>query len=342
MTLITYPTRVHFADHVLEEALHSELEDNGCKRPLLIADRQTSARELADRGWSGLPRNAQARNLTFDDDADLGQLARAHFDRAAPVDAIIAYGTARAIELGRKCRYVHATKIGKRPLFVAIPGVDGLPNPCTRNLESWRAGLPSILICDPTVAVAAGQGASHRTSVLSFARCIESYLAEAYNPLADGIALEGVRRCVTNMPKIGQKSDIGLSRELMAAGLNAALAQEKGSGPALAISTELAKGADAKDLAAIARLVLPAVTQARAIDPEKVNALNNVLGDGEETLGHAMQRILSNMPMPTSLAAIGVPRSALAAAAKTTSGRAGLTHEHALRALESIYERPEQ
>ena len=39
MTLITYLTRVHFADGVLEEALHGEMERNAKRRPLIIAER---------------------------------------------------------------------------------------------------------------------------------------------------------------------------------------------------------------------------------------------------------------------------------------------------------------
>ncbi len=38
MTLINYLTRVHFADGVLEEATHSEMEAHGKRRPLIIAE----------------------------------------------------------------------------------------------------------------------------------------------------------------------------------------------------------------------------------------------------------------------------------------------------------------
>ena len=38
MTLITYLTRVHFADGVLEEALWSELKVNHKSRPLIVTD----------------------------------------------------------------------------------------------------------------------------------------------------------------------------------------------------------------------------------------------------------------------------------------------------------------
>lgn len=338
MTLITYPTRVHFADLILEEALHSELESGGCRHPLLIAERDIMVSELADRVRSGLPRRNEPRELTFQSDSDLRKVAAGSIDKAAIIDSIIAFGSAAAIELGRKCRHAQASQLGVRPLLFAIPGVDGMPNPCTRNVESWRAGLPSVLICDPTVALAAEPRARLWASVQSLVRCVESYLSQAYNPLADGIALEGVSRCLINLPKINADANLGVNRELMAVGLNAALAQEKGIGPALTISASLADATETGDEIAIARLVLPAITQNSTFDADKVAVLQKVLGAGEESLDQSIRRILAGMPMPASLSDMGIPRQALDAAAKAASGKTGLTYASALSALESIYE----
>ena len=46
MTLITYVTRVHFADGVLEEALWSEVEVNRKTRPLIVTDEAHLGSEL--------------------------------------------------------------------------------------------------------------------------------------------------------------------------------------------------------------------------------------------------------------------------------------------------------
>ncbi|MFK7753388.1 MAG: iron-containing alcohol dehydrogenase [Sedimentitalea sp.] len=338
MTLITYPTRVHFADNVLEEALHSELERARCKAPLLLMAHDLAQTELEDRVRAGLPGAARAHAVTYSPTSDLRMIAKNVATLDFVPDAIIAFGTARAIELARKCRYAITQTLKKRLPLYAVPGVDGLPGPCTRNLESWRAGLPSVLIFDPTVALGAGQVQSERASVLSLVRCCESYLTQTYNPLADGMALDGLNRCVINLPKITRADGVDLQRELMAASLNAALSQEKGVGPALTMSAVLAKASQNLTEADIARLVLPAVVRAQVVDEDKAGALLKVLGQNNLELGDAMDRVLAAVAGPRSLQGLGVPHAALDSAAQAAVGKAGLGYDAALHALEDVYE----
>ena len=62
--------------------------------------------------------------------------------------------------------------------------------------------------------------------------CLESFLSTAFNPPADGIALDGLRRACAATSR--RRSRTGATcrrrRELLAAALNAGLASEKGSG----------------------------------------------------------------------------------------------------------------
>lgn len=337
MTLITYPTRVHFADDVLEEALYSELERAGCVAPLLITAQTPAHTELEDRVRAGLPAATKAHLVTYTDDSDLRIIAKDVATLAFVPDVIIAFGAARAIELARKCRYAITQSLKKRLPLYAIPGVDGLPGPCTRNLESWRSGLPSVLICDPTVALGAGQVQCERASVLSLVRCCESYLATAYNPPADGMALDGLNRCVINLPKIARIAGVDLQRELMAASLNAALSQEKGIGPALAMSAVLSHAKQGLEEADVARIVLPSVVRAQSVDAEKAGALLKVLGQDNLHLGDAMSRVLASVEGPNSLSDMGIPQDVLADAAQAAVGRSGFGYDQALNALTDIY-----
>lgn len=338
MTLITYPTRVHFADHVLEEALHSELERAKCKAPLLVLPHLPMNTELEDRVRVGLPTSSVPQLVTYSPDSNLSMIAKDVVTSIAAPDVIIAFGEARAIELARKCRHAFQSKSQRRLPLYAVPGVDGLPGPCTRNLESWRAGLPSVLICDPTVALGAGQAQSQRSAVLSLVRCYESYVAAAYNPLADGIALDGLNRCVINLPKIRDSNGVDLHRELMAAGLNAALSQEKGIGPTLAMSAVLTHPGDGLEEADLARLILPAVIRAQDVDADKEKALMQVIGSGFVGLAQAVERVLAKVDGPTTLADLGVSRRSLDGAAEAAVGKGGFGFETARRTLENIYE----
>lgn len=338
MTLITYPTRVHFADDVLEEALLSELERGRFSSALLVMPHTSIHAGLEDRVRAGLPAQFETHSLTCSDQSDLRVSAREVVSSAFCPDVIIAFGAARAIELARKCRYGFGQKLrASVPLF-AIPGIDGLPGPCTANLQSWRAGLPTVLICDPTVALDALDVQSRRSWMLSVVRCCESYLASTYNPPADGMALDALNRCVNARLKVGKVQDVNLHRELMAAGLNAALSQEKGVGPAMAISGVLVDAVQGLDIADVARIVLPAMMGARSILPERADALLKVLGQRDDlTLDLAIQRMLGVPNQSETLRALGVPHSALDRAARASEGTSGLNFEQAREALETIF-----
>jgi alcohol dehydrogenase class IV len=61
--------------------------------------------------------------------------------------------------------------------------------------------------------------------------CLESFLSTSFNPPADGIALDGLRRTACHIEAaVHDGSDITARREMLAAALNAGLASEKGSG----------------------------------------------------------------------------------------------------------------
>lgn len=338
MTLITYPTRVHFADDVLEEALFSELERERFSSALLVMPNTSFHPGLEDRVRLGLPPRFETHAVRCTDHSDLRAIAHEVLSSTFCPDVIIAFGAARAIELARKCRYGFGQKRDASVPLYAIPGIDGLPGPCTKNLQSWRAGLPTVLICDPTVALDAQDVQSRRSWMLSVVRSCESYLASTYNPPADGMALDALNRCVNARLKVGKVQNVDLHRELMAAGLNASLSQEKGVGPALAISSVLVDAVQGLDIADVARIVLPAMMGARSIQPERANTLLKVMGQrGDLTLDLAIQRMLGAADTAETLCALGVPHSALDRAAHAAEGTLSLSFEKARAALETIF-----
>lgn len=337
MTLITYPSRVHFADDVLEEALHSELERSGCISPLLVYDNAQFETEFFYRVMAGLPRSVKPQMLSFTRACDLSQAAKTAIDHSNRPDIVIAFGSAPAIELGRKCRFLLAQSYGKQPPLYAILGVDGLPGPCPRNLQTWRAGLPSVLICDPTVALRADLKQSRQSVVLSLVRCIESYLANAYNPPADGMALDALTRSVTNLPKIAGHTGLAVQREFMAAALNAALSQEKGVGPALVLAAALADRNGGIEVPDLARLILPSVVKNVSIDGAKAKVLLKVIGGPEAELSAAIERLMTSIPMRSSLSDLGVTPEDISAVAQQVDGKAGLEYDSVRQVLDPVY-----
>lgn len=314
MTLITYPTRVHFADYVLEEALHSELERAGLTAPLLLGESPLEGSETRERILGGLPNRRAGLSWGLPADSDLTEAARqvAALASGRHVDAVIAFGSARAIELGQELRRGLSGRAGCRLPLYAVPGVDGLPGPRPPHLETWRASLPTVLICDPTVMVGADPEAVRRAVVMSLVRATEAWLAESYNPPADGMALDAFRRCLDLLPRIEARADLALGRDLMAAALNAALSQDKGVGPAQILTAALLHANAEIEPAAAASLILPVAIEAMGPATPKAGALGRLM-DGNWSAAR-LRRVLSQgcgPPRAQRLSDLGLSRRQL-------------------------------
>lgn len=308
MTLITYPTRVHFADDVLEEALQSELERDGLTAPLLIGPAPLEGSDIFERIQTGLLRSKRPVICEFSPKMGFPTQLELIERKASGqrVDVILAFGSARAIELGRRYRRREGNAVNGRMPFYVVPSVDGLPNPSDGNLESWRAGLPSLVICDPTLILGADMSASLRSAVMSFVRSIESYLSPAYNPTADGMAIDAFSRCISTIPNISTNERLAVRRELMAASLNASLSQEKGIGPTQILTGLLMDQRDDLDEAAIARLILPGASETMAGDATRRDILARLMGQGQHFDATGLRQFLSPLPFANRLSQLGI------------------------------------
>ncbi|NJM82132.1 MAG: iron-containing alcohol dehydrogenase [Tabrizicola sp.] len=327
MTLITYPTRVHFADDVVEEALHSELERAGAKHPLLIGPAELDDTEARERVLAGFPRFARPECYSLKPTTGFAEAMRSLHQKAETeaIDAIVAFGSARSLTLGQKCRAELSDATGKRLPLHVIPNIDGLPDPGTLRLETWRNALPDVVICDPTMADGAGGAAHLRALIVSFVRCLEAYLAPTYNPVADGLALDGIQRCVDIIPKLVTGKGEDLRRETMVATLNAAMSQEKGPGPTQQIVAALSDVCPDLDQAAALRLVLPGALTLRPADPKKRQAVLRIIGRKGATLDEAVGGFLAQLPLPNALAALGIGADDLTRATTIAETRFGLS-----------------
>jgi 4-hydroxybutyrate dehydrogenase len=78
--------------------------------------------------------------------------------------------------------------------------------------------VPRVAICDPTLTLDLPAQLTAGTGMDALSHCIETYVATAYNPPADGIALDGLRRVIANIERaVAHGSDLDARREMMAA-----------------------------------------------------------------------------------------------------------------------------
>jgi len=59
--------------------------------------------------------------------------------------------------------------------------------------------MPTIAVLEPTLTVGLPPHLTAATGIDAFTHCLESYLAPVYHPMADGVALEGIRLCLAHL-----------------------------------------------------------------------------------------------------------------------------------------------
>lgn len=341
MTLITYPVRAHFADGVLEEALRSELEAHQLDAPLVLGEEDEIGSEFTERLFSSFPRGFNPKHYPIakgTSKAEAASEVRSMARRKKP-NVLIAYGSARSIEYARKCRreLQQETSSDKLIELFAIPGVDGLPGPCRKGYQAddvpsdiaVRIGLPSILICDPTLIMSAEPAKCAKAAVTILVQCLEAYLSSAFNPLADGMALDGLQRTSVVLPHLSEET-VEMRRELMAAAFNAMLCQQKGAGPAQMIGEALqASRSGDFDAKLAAGILLPGVLRALTFNDERRDVVRRLLAIDEQThLPEGVAELVKETHVPQTLSALGATRENLDRVARELS--IGLTlPEHA-------------
>ncbi len=274
MALINYLTRIHFADGILEDALRAEVEGLGITRPLLVTDKGLAASGLVERALSALPNTASAQiyDDTPSNPTEASAVAAADVYRGEDCDGLIGFGGGSSLDLA-KAVGILVTHEGPLADFAAIEGgvariknvlppILAIPTTAGTGSEVGRGAvitledgrklgllspylIPKVAICDPTLTLGLPPHLTAGTGMDALTHCIETYIATAYNPPADGIALDGLRRAAANIERAVEKgADLVARREMMAAAMNGALAFQKGLGGAHAMSHGLGAQAD--------------------------------------------------------------------------------------------------
>jgi alcohol dehydrogenase class IV len=231
MSLITLVTRIHFADRVLEDALSEELARLAIQRPIVLCDRRSAEGEEGERLADALPVTARPVRFEVADtrsgDADL-RSAAALF-AGSGCDGIIGLGGTPTLDLARLLGRSGAPVIAI-PTSTESVGLGPLGSQYARH-AGRRQLVPSAIFCDATLTTSGDPLLTAADGMDALIHCLEAYLSTAYNPPADGMALDGLRRAATNLrPAVEDGKNLNARRELLAAALNGGLAAQKGFG----------------------------------------------------------------------------------------------------------------
>ncbi|SEK26718.1 4-hydroxybutyrate dehydrogenase [Roseateles sp. YR242] len=343
MALIQYLTHVHM-EAGARRMLVSECARVGIKRPLLVTDAGVKAAgvlELVLESWSLTP--PPVYDGTPPNPTEAAVLAAATLYREHQCDGLIAVGGGSSIDLakgvaiaatheGPLTRYATieggAGNITSRAApLIAIPTTAGTGSEVARGaiiivsdgrklgFHNWEL-LPKSAICDPELTRRLPPLLTAATGMDAIAHCMETFMSSAFNPAADGIALEGLRRGWRQVERATRHGDDMDARlDLMAASTLGALAFQKGLGCVHSLSHALGGLMPKLHHGTLNAVFLPTVIRFNGAHDsmrkdDKIARMAHAMGLQEGTptdeLAAAVKALTARLGLPTGLATMGV------------------------------------
>lgn len=192
--------------------------------------------------------------------------------------------------------------------------------------------IPKRAILDPELTLGLPPLLTAATGMDAISHCIECFISPVDNPVAAAIAIDGLERAITALPRaVKNGKDLDARREMMIAAMQGALAFQKGLGAVHALSHPLGGYRNLKlhhgTLNAI--LLPPVIRFNESVGAKTYPRLRRAMGlDAQSDIAEFLERFSISLGLPTKLSAIGVPRDILSEVAKA----ALLDHTHATNA----------
>ncbi|MEP7241042.1 MAG: iron-containing alcohol dehydrogenase [Devosia sp.] len=263
-----YPTAVRFGAGRIAE-LPEALKAAGINRPLLVTDAglvnlpvtQNTIALLKAAGIDvGVYAEVKPNPVSANVDDGVAAL------RKGGHDGVIAFGGGSGLDVGKAIAFMAGqtrpmwdfedigdwwTRADPKGIFpiIAVPTTAGTGSEVgrasvitdetthTKKVIFHPLMMPKIVIADPELTVGMPAFITVGTGFDALAHCLEAYCAPGYHPLADGIAVEGIRLVLENLPKVAANpGDIEARGHMMSAAAMGATAFQKGLGAIHALS----------------------------------------------------------------------------------------------------------
>jgi alcohol dehydrogenase class IV len=332
-----YPTTVWAGPGRLDEVA-AACTRSGIERPLIVTDAG-----LAHHAMTARARGLLGEAAVFSDVA--GNPSAAHVEaglsayRAGAHDGVVALGGGAALDTGKVVAFMAGQT---RPLWdfedigdwwtradpTGIAPVVAIPTTAGTGSEVGRAGvilneeahqkkiifhplmMPKVVILDPELTVGLPRSVTAATGLDAFVHCFEAYCAPGFHPMAEGIALEGMRLVAEYLPRAcADGTDLPARAQMLAAASMGATAFQKGLGGVHAIAHPVGSWFNTHHGLTNA-VLLPYVMayNRRAID-ERCARIARVLGLADASFDGLMAWVLDlrqRLDIPHALAQIGV------------------------------------
>jgi alcohol dehydrogenase class IV len=263
-----YPTTVWFGTGRVAQ-LPEAARLAGIRNPLLVTDANLAGTPMLQNALAGLAGAGTPAKLFSDvrpNPVEANLAAGVAAFASGKHDGVIAFGGGSVLDVGKLIAFMHRQA---HPVWdfediadrwtgadaAAIAPVVAVPTTAGTGSEVGRAAvltdtaaqtkriifhpdmMPKVVICDPDVTVGVPPYFTAGTGMDALAHCLEAYCVNVFHPMADGIALEGMRLVKDNLVTAVRKGrDTAARGAMQAAAVMGATAFQKGLGAIHALS----------------------------------------------------------------------------------------------------------
>jgi alcohol dehydrogenase len=257
-----FPNPIRFGNGRVNE-LPSFCAQAGMKKPLFVTDKGLAGSDMVKGILANLEKAGLGRAMFSDvvpNPTEDNVLAGCEAFRAGGHDGVICFGGGSALDTGKMIALMHSQTISIFDLedigdwWTRADASKVAPNICIPTTagtgsEVGRAGvithplthekkiifhpdvMPKFAILDPELTVGLPPKLTAATGFDAFAHCLEAYCTPFYHPLAEGVALEGMRLVKENLVKVVKKGkDLDARGNMLVASSMGATAFQKGLG----------------------------------------------------------------------------------------------------------------
>ena len=340
MALIYYVTQIQFEFGAIK-LLKQECERVGISRPMIVTDAGVKAAGVLQKALDALPgMRVAVFDQTPSNPTEAAVRAAAEVYKTQGCDGLIAVGGGSAIDCAKGVAIAathegplthYATIEGGSPRItdrvapiIAVPTTSGTGSEVARGaiiivddhrklgFHSWFL-VPKAAICDPELTLGLPPHLTAATGMDAIAHCMETFMAPAFNPPADGIALDGLARGWAHIERATRDgSDREARLNMMSASMQGAMAFQKGLGCVHSLSHSLG-GVDPRlHHGTLNAIFLPAVIRfnstAESIQKEhRLQRMAQAMGLATaNAIPEAIQEMSARLGLPSGLAAMGV------------------------------------
>jgi len=344
MAFINYITQIQL-DFGAVKLLPQECERIGMRRPLVVTDAGVRAAGVLDKALLALGTLPHALfDQTPSNPTEAAVRAAVAAYRSGGCDGLIAVGGGSSIDLAKGVAIAathegalkgYATIEGGSPKIsdrvaplIAVPTTSGTGSEVARGaivivddgrklgFHSWHL-VPKAAICDPELTIGLPPMLTAATGMDAIAHCLETFMAPAVNPPADGIGLDGLERGWAHIEKATRDGGDRQARwQMMSASMQGAMAFQKGLGCVHSLSHSLGGVNPKLHHGTLNAVFLPAVIRFNAsaesmVRDRRLARLAHAMGigscdsDGTE-IAEAVREMNARLGLPAGLKAMGV------------------------------------